>query len=150
MKIIYKVGDFLEGEETIVCHSCNIAGGFKSGAARAVREKYPEAYDEYKEAFADGTLKLGNVQWVYTNKVVVGNMLCQASYGYDGKRYVSYDAVDEAMKKIEKKAKGKPVAFTMIGSVLGGGSWSIIKAIIEDNSLSFQPVIYVLRKEDLP
>jgi O-acetyl-ADP-ribose deacetylase (regulator of RNase III) len=145
MKIIYRTGSLLDFKGMYICHSCNIKGGFKSGVAGVIRKEMPEVHEAYLELFNKGGIKLGEVQWVQTNSgKEVGNMFCQPEYGYDGKRYVSYDAIDDAIKQINEDCADFKVAFPLIGAGLGGGDWNIIEMIIERNAKHFSPVVYTL------
>lgn len=43
MKIIYKKGSFLDGDERFKMHGCNAQGVMGSGAALEVKMKFPSA-----------------------------------------------------------------------------------------------------------
>lgn len=150
MKIIYKQGNFLEGPEKFILHGCNAQGVMGSGAAHAVRTKYPDAYQLYRSLYLDYGLKLGELQYSeQTNGVVVFNGITQYNYGRDPNTvYVDYDAVEEVIKELNvfvgEQYSYPNVAMPKIGAGLGNGDWNIISAIIENNSPHFVPVVYVL------
>jgi hypothetical protein len=111
MKIIYKTGNMFDGDKKLICHSCNILGGFGSGVAGEIARRYPHVRKAYMTAFnldqmhADAKLTLGALQFVKkTNDdddaSVICNMMCQPTYGTPGERHVSYDAVDVALKRL--------------------------------------------------
>ena len=147
MIIKYIKGDLLESDEGIIAHSGNIKGGFGSGVAGAIAKKYPEAREDYLAQY--GRLTLGDNIYSYVDDMerLIIHMLCQPSYGYDGKKYVSYDAIDTSIKKLNGAAEignWRSIAFPLIGTKLGGGKWSIISTIIETNAKFFQPIVYSL------
>lgn len=144
MKIKYIKGNLLEAEQKVIVHGCNMQGVMGSGVAKAVRAKYPEAYNVYR----DNSRFLGDIgSWEYEDRTVV-NAITQESYGRDGKRYVSYDALAVIMKKLNQKFFDEgEVAFPIIGASLGGGNWSIISAIIEAELTHIQPYVYIVDKE---
>jgi hypothetical protein len=86
--------------------------------------------------------------------VTILNCITQQEYGKDGRRYVSYDAVDDCMKSIAKNMMmrnfftgndsihNESIHMPKIGAGLGGGEWSIIEAIINHHLKDHQVIIY--------
>lgn len=154
MKIEYKKGDFLEGPEIYVLHGCNCLGVMGSGAAKAVKEKYPDAYRLYCMQHAAEGLLLGDLQYsIQDNGVTVFNGMTQNTYGRNPKvLYVSYHAIREVIRNVNVYVSsfatdmaGPPrVAMPRIGAGTGNGDWDIISQIIQENSPHFQPVVYEL------
>lgn len=122
----------------IIAHGCNAQGKMNSGFAKAVRNLNENVYNVYLQSGH----KLGTVSYfeLYKN-VFVANCVTQQFYGYDGKKYTSYDAIDSCFKeinqfcKIVKETQDKKVhlLFPKIGAVLGGGDLEIINKIIDIN-----------------
>lgn len=127
--------DLLDSKAMFIAHGCNSRGAMNSGVAKAIREKYPEAFTAYRRYFETHGLELGSViiAPVSDGKTVL-NLITQESFGYDGARYVSYDAIDDAFRKVAIMAKSEKVAIPMIGAGLGGGVWEAIRAIIDKAS----------------
>lgn len=136
-----KVGDLFNEvvaskQRVIVAHGCNASGGFGSGVAGIVKKLYPMAELAYKQAYRRGGLKLGDVV-VYDDIVakepIICNCITQQKYGYDGQRYVDYDAVVVALQGVAKLAKSKNMAVNLplIGGGLGGGDVKRLTAIFE-------------------
>lgn len=158
MQIIYKDGDALAGPERFFCHGCNAQGVMGSGIAAQVREQFPAAYKAYRDHYEREGLKLGDrISVDCTTKVII-NAVTQEHYGRDPNRvYVSYDAIEKAIKGINawahfaenidsmRRVVGKPdsVAFPLIGAGLANGDWDVISKIIEEFSTDFQPVVYL-------
>lgn len=152
MKIIYKTGNLITADEGIIAHGCNAQGKMNSGVAKAIRENYPSAYDNYMWEHETKGLVLG--KYIPIRDIcredkksrIVLNCITQNNYGYDEKRYFSYDALAKVIETISNAGldEGIPIAFPKIGAGLGGGDWYIIEKIIETYSLTFQPVVYTL------
>ena len=146
MKIEYIIGDLFTTDSRYILHGCNDQGVMGSGVAKIVREKYPDAYKHYVLKWRDYGLKLGEVQYVPTNGKVIVNGISQNNYGRDGHRYVSYEAITQIMRTLENDLSGKTdkIAMPQIGAGLGGGDWTIISEIIEQELKTVQPVVYIL------
>jgi len=148
MEILYKTGDLFESGEPVIAHSCNCAGGFGTGVAGAIAAKYPEVKKAYLHMYNYGGAVLGRVQGVQTEiqgGPMILNMFCQKAYGYDGAKYISYDALDTAIRFMDAKALAmhwSAIAFPLIGTKRGGGRWPIIARILETHSINFQPIVY--------
>lgn len=167
MLIQYLRGDFIDGSEDVIVHGCNAQGVMGRGAAKAVRERLPFAFDEYLSAYLQEGLSLGNVVWAINVKHnerlrIVGNLITQEHWRQDlavDGRNVDYDAVRMAFRKVREFVqltqdgtitipKITPVhriGMPLVGCGLGGGEWSIVKEIIETESQTcFTPIVYLL------
>jgi O-acetyl-ADP-ribose deacetylase (regulator of RNase III) len=126
-------GDLFESNADIIGHSCNCQGKMNSGVAKQVREKYPEVYETYFRSYKN--FDLGDVQYVETKDgKTIANMFGQNNYGYDGKQYTSYEALDGCLKGLHAYCKhyNKTVALPYgVGCVRGGGDFNIVYAMIE-------------------
>lgn len=145
--ILHREGNILNSGADVICHQVNCMGAMNSGVAKAIRQRWPQVYTEYRNAardlsandeFCDEELSWmhmhGHIQPVYiseTNQMVI-NMFAQRGYGYDGARYTSYDAFWTCLCEIrEHITPGKKIAFpARIGCVRGGADWTIIQTMI--------------------
>lgn len=146
MQIDYKYGDILNTEAKYICHCVNAQGAMRSGVAKAIRERYPKAFDVYKEVHETSGLKLGQVIGADCGSHTILNLVGQKNYGYDGKVYVDYIAIRKGLKSINRNVT-EDVAFPLIGCGLAGGDWKIVSSIIEEESTNFQPLVYILNDE---
>lgn len=143
--IKYKKGNLLDVTGEVIIHGCNSEGVMGSGVALAVKQKYPEAFEEYRkycEAFSDQYLPGDTVSYLHepTNTKIL-NAITQDSYGRSGVRYVSYDAVDSVFSEVSRLyERDTPINFPKIGAGLGGGEWSVISAIIKHHLKDFTNV----------
>ena len=144
-------GNLLDSKEDYICHQVNCHGVMGSGVAKAIRDKWPEVFTEYR-SYIDmcfGT-PLGSVCYAPINNSnqVVANMFAQYSYGYDGKRYTSYDAFCNCLNAMARDIpKYKTIAFPYkIGSDRGGANWNIIYAMICEILGDWDVTIYNLEE----
>ena len=147
MKITEIKGDLFAASQKALMHGCNAQAVMGSGVAKIVREKYPTAYRQYLQQAECRNLIMGSAQFVDCGDRIIINAITQKFYGRDGKRYVSYDAVADAMKLINQelpKIEIFQVAMPMIGAGLGGGDWSVISAVIEAELTDVEPFVYIL------
>ena len=126
----YIEGNLLDADCPIV-HCVNAQGRMASGVAKAIRAKYPQVYEDYMQ----DDLLLGNVIVSYEwHDIKVFSVVGQKYYGYDGKRYVSYEALKEGFAKIRGLCLWHnipKIAMPLIGAGLAGGDWDTIEDIIK-------------------
>lgn len=154
--ITYIKGDLFAEKHPLIAHGCNCQGVMGSGVAKIVKEKFPQAYNSYRdfyEVYADNSLKnqlLGKVQFSHCGETIIANCFTQESYGKGiGIKFVSYDAVDKCMINIENFIEKSEkeisyVAMPKIGVGLGGGAWCVIEAIIISRLNNFDVKVYEL------
>lgn len=139
MKIIYKNGNLLDAQTDVIAHQVNCQGVMGSGVAKQIREKWANVYTAYKaeyDLFTDlNKPLLGNCQLVKVNDHQhVANLFGQNKYGYDGKRYTSYDGIYDALVSLAFQMENNnmnSVAFPYhMSSDRGGADWIIISTMI--------------------
>ena len=159
--ITFKKMNICDSQCDAICHQVNCRGVMNSGVAKAIREKWPQVYENYKikfneckksveemyqhygnSPFSISDLMLGTIQHVplyddyYKTEKHQGviNMFAQSGYGYDGKRYTSYDAFWSCLGWIKEiTPKGSSIAFPKyIGCCRGGANWEVIYKMIEE------------------
>ena len=152
--IKYKIGDITNAEENIICHQVNCQGKMNSGVAKAIREKWPVVYAAYINCYETlpQTMLLGESQLVRVeeDKDVV-NMFAQDDYGYDGKRYTSYDAVWRCLCRLRSDV-GKDLSFALpykIGCVRGGAHWPVIQKMIEEVLKDYNVTFYCINPNEI-
>lgn len=149
--ITHITGDLLKVQKNmnldVICHQVNCQGKMRSGIAKQIRDTYPQVYDaymvKYNEMVQYGTQSmLGNIQLVslYENfdqevkHQHVCNMFAQNNYGYDGKRYTSYDAFWMCLNNLRQVLlPGSTIGFPyLIGCDRGGANWNVIETMIRE------------------
>jgi O-acetyl-ADP-ribose deacetylase (regulator of RNase III) len=113
-----------------------------AGVALQIAKRYPWIAEKLQKAFqyemcfhGQGGLRLGEC-YVFAKKdapYTVLNLVTQRGYGrVAGKRYASYDAIDEAFAKVaERIGEEGRLSIPRIGAGLGGAEWRIVEAIID-------------------
>ena len=145
----YLPGDIVEVQKErkidYIVHQVNCQGQMGSGVAKRIKEEYPAVYISYmaKCLSAETPESIYNtIQMVplYETYVEGGwnpqccNFFSQYGYGYDGKRYTSYDAFWTCLNRFKSAVpKGSSVAFpARIGCGLGGANWAVILQMISE------------------
>lgn len=143
-----KQGDALNGLKedglSIVAHGVNCMGKFASGFAAAVAKRYPQAREEYLDKHRKRGWELGEVQYSVVRKTNVGkgviaNCATQYTYGYEGRLYLEYDALEDCLKQvfnITRMCNGK-LHMPWIGCGLAGGDKEKVTKIIEKVDLYY-------------
>lgn len=145
--IVYKKGDVLESDEKYIAHGCNCSGGFGSGFAKAVAERYPCVREGYLYRHNTVGWRLGAVQVIGVDDGSgreIANCGIQLRYGKPTEGpYVSYPAIREAIRDL---VRTWPSGFAMpkMGAGLAGGNWDIISQIINEESGDVEVRVYVL------
>jgi O-acetyl-ADP-ribose deacetylase (regulator of RNase III) len=145
MKIKYMTGDLLQAPEQYLLHGCNSMGIMGAGVAKLIRNKWPNAYDDYSMTYNSYGLTLGSIiPSKQPDGKIILNAITQETYGRTG-IHVSYWAVSNVMRQLNRWAdkEMKFVAMPQLGAGLGGGDWNVIEAIIENEAKNFQPVVYI-------
>lgn len=142
-------GDLVEVNEGIIVHGCNAQGKMNSGVAKAIRAKFPFAYQCYMRAHETKGLRPGQVVWAKISedpKLAVANGITQKFYGRNPNvRYVDYDAVRSVFKQVADVARRNnlPVHYPKIGAGLGNGDWGLIETIINEELVGVAHTLWV-------
>ena len=156
MSMNHVIGDLLESDCDYICHQVNCRGKMNSGIAKSIREKWPVVYQEYTTKCFNNlpALLLGDIQFININTPeadehaqFIINMFSQEDYGYDGRRYTSYDAFWNCINLIKETIpKGSKIGFPgFIGCVRGGANWNVIYEMINEVlSEDYEVYIYFL------
>lgn len=125
---------------TAIVHGANCHSRMGSGFAKELRQNFPEAFTADKDfLISKPEDRLGKVSYVdlVDRGFTIYNAYTQLNYGYDGKRYVSYQAIQQSLTRVarierSKKSTNPVIGYPMLGAGLGGGDWSIISTIIDE------------------
>lgn len=144
-------GDLLNSDANILLHQVNCKGAMGAGIAKQIKEKFPEVYVDYMNAYKNNELVLGHIIATATanNKIVIS--LCgQDTYGRTGVHTV-YPALRKCLKStkellIEVKDNAKIGIPMGMGAGLAGGNWDKILSIIEEELDDMNVTIYEFSK----
>jgi O-acetyl-ADP-ribose deacetylase (regulator of RNase III) len=134
MKTIYS--DVLLQTNGIIVHGCNMQGVMGAGIARAIKQRFPSAYNVYIDGLNNGK-QLGDICLTeITDQLYIANALTQRFYGNSEithQVYVDYVALKTCFEEVNQLAliTKLPVLFPKIGCGLAGGNWNTVCKIIE-------------------
>lgn len=138
MKKEYFDGDLLTAKTDIIAHQVNCIGAFNSGVAACIRNKFISVFFEYKVLCYSKSPNdlLGIIQVCKVNDTQeIANLFGQRSFGYENKRYTSYDGIYDALIKLKEYMVSNnktSVAFPFkMSSDRGGADWNVIEAMID-------------------
>jgi len=128
------------GEFDVIAHGCNCFCAQKSGIARQMVDAFKtdniKTYKLESQVYMGDINKLGQIEAglhfvnFCSKEINVVNCYTQFLMGTD-KPYVDYEALTLCMRKMNYYYKGRHIGLPKIGCGLAGGSWSVIKDIIE-------------------
>ena len=140
----------LQGRFDIIIHGCNCFCTMGAGIARQIKETFPDAYEADKETKYGDRMKLGTFSTgVGRNNLLILNAYTQFMYG--GTCDVDYDAVKKVFHTVFRFYAKKNLTFGIprIGAGLAGGTWDIIKSIIEKEMKDEDITLVNYKKETL-
>ena len=154
MPIVKYIKGNLLGHPFQIAHGVNCQGVMGSGVALAIKNKYPNHFNDYINAVklnrGISSDLLGKITDDPSKEDKILGMFTQDFYGKDGKRYVNYAAIGSAFREVSDYLSGDPddsfcpLGIPKIGAGLGGGDWNIIEQIINDASLYYPIWVYEL------
>lgn len=135
MSLKFVLGDITKSDANYICHQVNCQGAMGSGVAKAIKDKWPVVYTDYRRFYESNKPLLNEIQIVaVSTEQSVINMFAQEYYGYDRNQYTSYDAFWKCLNKIKNTVpKGSKIAFpSKIGCCRGGANWKVILTMISE------------------
>ena len=139
--IINIQSNIFDTEADGIIHQCNCFHTMGGGIAKAIRAKYPEAYDADLQTKYGDYNKLGTYSIAQTSDgKYIYNMYSQYHYGsmgnLPGERQTNYESMYSGLFYIKNHAKKNNLESLAvphgIGCGLARGSWNIVHEIIKD------------------
>ena len=126
--------EYNQGACDVIAHCTNCQGVMGSGIALQIKNEMPAVFDAYKYHEECSGLKLGTISYAKIGKGIVVNLHAQNLYGYDGSRFVNYEAIYETLRQtkevmISKNLKTLGVPYKMACD-RAGGDWRIIETML--------------------
>lgn len=154
--ITYKKGDLVEaakkGEVDVLAHCANCFNTMNSGIAKQIRQEFPEAYDADLASVRGSFAKLGGYTYALHpindyKFLVIFNLYGQYVYGYDGKRYVEYDALAKCFRSLSRLVSTtEKIGMPKLGCGLAGGDWEVVEPLINLYLQDHNVIIYELEE----
>lgn len=122
----------LAGRFDVIVHGCNCRHTMGGGIARQIKHAFPEAEDadlatEYASREKLGTLSTATVARDGRQFFVV-NAYTQFEPG----AAANYDAIRSCFREVKRRFAGMKIGYPRVGAGIGGGDWSVISAIIDE------------------
>ena len=134
--IIHKDCNIFECDAQGIIQQCNCFNTMGAGFAKQIQLLYPEAYESDCKTRRGDISKLGTFSWVKARDgKFIYNCYSQYRYGRE-QRHTNYEAVYNGLNSIEEHARESGLTSLSLpynmGCTLGGGSWRIVSAIIDE------------------
>ena len=134
MPVIEIRGNLLESGANTIFHGCNCFWTWGAGVAKAIKERYPEAYKADVHGSKHGDVeKLGTFTKYFDQKDQrqIFNLYTQYNFGTH-RRQLDYEALAKSLEVLKAQLKPDDIcAGPRIGCGLAGGDWSIVRSFIE-------------------
>lgn len=153
--LTYRIGDATAPPESgprVIAHVCNDVGRWNKGFVLAVSQRWPKARSAYFRWFREAEFALGELQVVPVEpKVWVANMVGQHGLRRRGEpQPLRYPALRKCLRalRVEAEKLHATVHMPRLGCGLGGGEWSRVEAMIEEELAPYVDVfVYDLESE---
>lgn len=127
------IGDICKVKRGIVCHQVNCQKKMGKGLALQIRNKFTQHYID----FINTEPELGKVLITEISpNLYVAALYSQYHFGPKGKTYTNYGAFEKCLSELNAFATVQKLTVFLpykIGCGLGGGDWSKIHSIIQEN-----------------
>jgi len=129
--------DFAEqGVFNVIIHGCNCFHVMGAGIAKEIKCRYPKAYEaDITHTIKGDETKLGHYSYALIETVdrpfTIINGYTQYAYGKGGP-HINYKAIQSVFRRVAKQYFTSVIGYPYIGAGLGGGDWSIIQKIINE------------------
>lgn len=141
MSVYYRVGDLLEQKDiNVILQITNSKNCFGAGLARAIKNKYPEAFEADTVAHKEYRNTLGEYSYAVTHDdKLIYNLYAMKGLGTK-ERQLDYEAFYSLLEKMEvifnltdSEEENLTIGIPYkIGCDLAGASWRVIETMIND------------------
>ncbi len=122
------------GEFDVIVHGCNCFCTMGAGIAKAIRARFPAAYEADLATEKGSAAKLGTFTYAEVScgahRLVVANAYTQHHWRGRGV-LLEYEALGRAFRAIAEAFPRARVGYPLIGAGLAGGDWTRIAQIID-------------------
>ncbi|UJE34758.1 putative phosphatase [Acinetobacter phage vB_AbaM_P1] len=130
-------------------HGCNCFCTMGKGIAPLVKKHFYAAYEADLLTKKGDRSKLGDYTWAWFNEYKLEIINAYTQYDYrkaygDTDINVSYHAIREVFRKLNKDYRGCRFAIPKIGAGLAGGDWELIEKIINEETPHLHITLFYL------
>lgn len=134
-----------QGHFEVIIHGCNCFCTMGSGVAKEISKNFPEAREADLKTTPGDKDKLGTITYVTLPKLIVVNAYTQFGFGGKNGPDIDYHALRYALRSaFETFPPNFRFGLPKIGAGLAGGSWSIIKRIIEEEAAIQENIVTIV------
>lgn len=156
MPIYYHHGSVFDAGAPVIAHQVNCRGVMGSGVAAQVAKLYPSVYDDYKyfcrAEGADHLLGKCLMVEVPHQHIYIANLFGQYDFGRS-RQHTSYADLRWALRSLHDQMVRKGITRVAIPYKMscdrGGGDWSIVEKMIEEEFPDVSVQIYFIRKDEV-
>ena len=126
----------LDGEFDVIVHGCNCFCTMGAGIAKAVKARFPEAFEADKATPKGDRSKLGSYSQATIVRETATFVMVNAytQFNWRGKGVlVDYEAIRGVFQSIGNDFADYRIGYPLIGAGLAGGDWSRISSVIDDS-----------------
>jgi O-acetyl-ADP-ribose deacetylase (regulator of RNase III) len=132
----------------------NKARSWGAGFGKQVAEKYPEVAEHFRSAMESSDRpRLGEIfSTPVDSKLTVVQMIAQSGYGESDRPRLRYVALQDSLQKVRELAlqNKSSVHMPRIGTGYGGGAWSLIRELIQQELVAQGVNVIVYQLQDEP
>jgi len=140
------IGNLLD-QKGVICHQVNMRRIMGAGLALQIRNKWPEAYEEYRN-YCLKKPELGHVIYsIVSRDVIVAHLFGQSDIGTGiMTNYDVYPAMLESVDRYASSINERIYIPYGIGCGIGGGNWKIMLPMIEE----YCPEATIVKLDTIP
>ena len=124
-----------DGSFDVIVHGCNCQNDMGAGIAKTIKQKFPAAFQADLETEKGSKDKLGTITTATVDcdghELTIVNAYTQFHWRGEGV-LVDYDAIRSAFREVKNRFAGKRIGYPLLGAGLGGGDWTLISSIIDE------------------
>lgn len=153
MQLSYKVKSlidgFEDGEVNVIAHQANCFHKMGSGIAPLIAAKWPAVRKADNKTEKGNHRKLGSFSLAIVERCFIYNLYGQFYPGRNTDYYALRQAI-RAMVDDLMYSEDVRIGLPKLGCGIGGGEWSIVSKIIEEELYEYPVTIYVLHESEIP
>lgn len=121
-----------QGKFDVIGHGVNCQCVMGAGLAPQMAKAFGcDTFNLEHYRYKGDVNKLGQIDYAYYKNLIVVNCYSQYDFAKGSTPPVDYEALTLCFRKINHEFKGKHIGLPQLGCGLAGGSWTVVKEIIQ-------------------